>query len=117
MVAKEFPMVSDSLNPNTRSAPGFQLQILPSASSRKMAWSFRFSRTYAIFRADEKSLAASADPEAMEKVIFNLLSNAIKFTPRGGTIEVGVDRSQALTLLFDPEHALDERIAMEQFAV
>ena len=33
------------------------------------------------------------------------------------TIEVSVDRSEALTLLFDPEHALDERIAMEQFAV
>lgn len=32
--------------------------------------------------------------------------------------EVGVtlDRSRSLTLLFDPEHALDERIAMEQFA-
>ena len=28
-----------------------------------------------------------------------------------------IDREQALTLLFDPEHALDERIAMEQFAV
>jgi NAD+ kinase len=32
-------------------------------------------------------------------------------------IEVCVDRNEALTLLFDPEHALDERIAMEQFAV
>jgi NAD+ kinase len=32
------------------------------------------------------------------------------------TVHVGVDRSQALTLLFDPEHALDERITMEQFA-
>ena len=32
-------------------------------------------------------------------------------------VEVRVDRSIALTLLFDPEHALDERIAMEQFAV
>lgn len=32
-------------------------------------------------------------------------------------VEVTVDRSRALTLLFDPEHALDERIAMEQFAV
>jgi NAD+ kinase len=32
------------------------------------------------------------------------------------TVEVCIDRSQALTLLFDPEHALDERIAMEQFA-
>ena len=33
------------------------------------------------------------------------------------TVEVCVDRTDALTLLFDPEHALDERIAMEQFAV
>jgi NAD+ kinase len=33
------------------------------------------------------------------------------------TVEICVDRSQALSLLFDPEHALDERIAMEQFAV
>ena len=30
-------------------------------------------------------------------------------------VEVSIDRSRALTLLFDPEHALDERIAMEQF--
>lgn len=33
------------------------------------------------------------------------------------TVEVCVDRTDTLTLLFDPEHALDERIAMEQFAV
>jgi len=33
------------------------------------------------------------------------------------TVEVCIDKSQSLTLLFDPEHALDERIAMEQFAV
>ena len=31
-------------------------------------------------------------------------------------VEVVVDRSRALTLMFDPEHALDERITMEQFA-
>ncbi|HEX6219029.1 MAG TPA: NAD kinase [Sphingomicrobium sp.] len=30
-------------------------------------------------------------------------------------VEVTLDRSTELTLLFDPEHALDERIAMEQF--
>lgn len=30
-------------------------------------------------------------------------------------VRVTLDRSRALTLLFDPEHALDERIAMEQF--
>ncbi|QPQ55770.1 NAD kinase [Allosphingosinicella flava] len=32
-------------------------------------------------------------------------------------VEVKADRAEALTLLFDPEHALDERIAMEQFTV
>ncbi|HEY0326290.1 MAG TPA: NAD kinase [Allosphingosinicella sp.] len=32
-------------------------------------------------------------------------------------VEVKIDRSRALTLMFDPEHALDERISMEQFAV
>jgi NAD+ kinase len=31
-------------------------------------------------------------------------------------VEVKLDRERSLTLLFDPEHALDERIAMEQFA-
>jgi NAD+ kinase len=30
-------------------------------------------------------------------------------------VEVVLDRNRALTLLFDPEHALDDRIAMEQF--
>jgi len=30
-------------------------------------------------------------------------------------VDVTLDRSAELTLLFDPEHALDERIAMEQF--
>ena len=31
-------------------------------------------------------------------------------------VEVSLDRSRSMTLLFDPEHALDERIATEQFA-
>ena len=31
-------------------------------------------------------------------------------------VDIKLDRERSLTLLFDPEHALDERIAMEQFA-
>jgi NAD+ kinase len=31
-------------------------------------------------------------------------------------VDISLDRTRELTLLFDPEHALDERIAMEQFA-
>jgi len=33
------------------------------------------------------------------------------------TVAITIDRSHALTLLFDPEHALDDRITMEQFAI
>jgi NAD+ kinase len=32
------------------------------------------------------------------------------------TVEIAIDRTHPLTLLFDPEHALDDRITMEQFA-
>ena len=32
-------------------------------------------------------------------------------------VDVTVDRGNPLTLMFDPEHALDDRIAMEQFAI
>jgi len=31
------------------------------------------------------------------------------------TVEVAIDRGQTLCLMFDPEHALDDRITMEQF--
>ena len=31
-------------------------------------------------------------------------------------VDIAIDRSRELTLLFDPEHALDDRITMEQFA-
>jgi NAD+ kinase len=33
------------------------------------------------------------------------------------SVSISIDRSIALSLLFDPEHALDDRITMEQFAV
>ncbi len=32
------------------------------------------------------------------------------------SVSISIDRNRPLTLLFDPEHALDERIAAEQFA-
>jgi NAD+ kinase len=33
------------------------------------------------------------------------------------TVNISIDRTATLTLMFDPEHALDDRITMEQFAV
>jgi NAD+ kinase len=32
------------------------------------------------------------------------------------SVRICIDRSLGITLLFDPEHALDERITLEQFA-
>ena len=33
------------------------------------------------------------------------------------TVSISIDRTSLLKLLFDPEHALDDRITMEQFIV
>jgi NAD+ kinase len=57
---------------------------------------------FRVLHADKRPVSAVADQLEVRDV---------------ATVEVCVDRSRALTLLFDPEHALDERISMEQFAV
>src|SRR4051812_32468956 len=54
MVAKGCPTASESVYPNTRSDPVFQLRITPLASIKKMAWSFRFPRMKSISRADSE---------------------------------------------------------------
>lgn len=33
-----------------------------------------------------------ADPDRLQQILWNLLSNAVKFTPRGGRIEIAVER-------------------------
>ena len=38
----------------------------------------------------DEVLAIHSEPDALEKVAFNFLSNALKYTPRGGTIELGL---------------------------
>jgi len=37
---------------------------------------------------EEEDLMVSADPDAIERVVYNLMHNAIKFTPAGGKISV-----------------------------
>ena len=56
---------------------------------------------FKIIEAEKRPVAAVADQFEVREV---------------STVDVSLDRSRCLTLLFDPEHALDERIAMEQFA-
>ena len=59
------------------------------------------SVSFKILEADKRPVAAVADQFEVREV---------------STVDVSLDRERSLTLLFDPEHALDERIAMEQFA-
>jgi NAD+ kinase len=54
-----------------------------------------------ILEAEKRPVAAVADQFEVRDVT---------------NVAVTLDKSRSLTLLFDPEHALDERIAMEQFA-
>ena len=56
---------------------------------------------FKVLEADKRPVAAVADQFEVREVC---------------TVDVKLDRERSLTLLFDPEHALDERIAMEQFA-
>ena len=57
---------------------------------------------FRVLEADKRPVAAVADQFEVRNV---------------ASVHVTLDRSKELTLLFDPEHALDERIAMEQFAI
>ncbi|MDP9423237.1 MAG: NAD kinase [Pseudomonadota bacterium] len=59
------------------------------------------SVSFRVLEADKRPVAAVADQFEVREVC---------------TVDVSLDRERSLTLLFDPEHALDERIAMEQFA-
>jgi NAD+ kinase len=54
-----------------------------------------------VLEADNRPVSAVADQVEVRDV---------------AKVEIRLDRDRSLTLLFDPEHALDERIAMEQFA-
>ena len=56
---------------------------------------------FTVLEPDKRPVSAVADQFEVRDVV---------------TVDVTLDRSRSLTLLFDPEHALDERIAMEQFA-
>ena len=53
-----------------------------------------------VLEADKRPVSAVADQREVRSV---------------ARIDIAMDRARELTLLFDPEHALDDRITMEQF--
>jgi len=57
------------------------------------------------------------DAARLEQVIWNLLSNAIKFTPAGGTVRIGLDRtdSQAVLTVTDSGEGIDSELLPRLF--
>ncbi|MGI8931869.1 MAG: NAD kinase [Sphingomicrobium sp.] len=82
------------------------LALTPISPFRPRRWSGAIlpddvSVSLRVLEPEKRSVAAVADQFEVRDVV---------------QVDVTLDRSRSLTLLFDPEHALDERIAMEQFA-
>jgi NAD+ kinase len=57
--------------------------------------------TFRVLEPEKRPVAAVADQKELRDI---------------AEVRIEIDRSRALTLLFDPGHALDERIVAEQFA-
>jgi PAS domain S-box-containing protein len=51
---------------------------------------------------DETVPPVSGDPDRLQQVCWNLLSNAVKFTPRGGHVQVRLERADAADPATDP---------------
>jgi NAD+ kinase len=82
------------------------LALTPIAPFRPRRWSGAIlpddvAVRFRVLEAEHRPVSAVADQFEVREV---------------RTVDVRLDREQSMSLLFDPEHALDERIAMEQFA-
>lgn len=83
------------------------LALTPVSAYRPRRWRGALLRHDAHVRieandADRRSISATADNVEVRDI---------------QSVEISEDRSKALTMLFDPGHALDERILREQFLV
>jgi NAD+ kinase len=82
------------------------LALTPIAAFRPRRWSGAIlpddvAVRFRVLEAENRPVSAVADQFEVREV---------------RTVDVRLDKERSMTILFDPEHALDERIAMEQFA-
>ncbi len=64
--------------------------VRPSAETKGIALSMS---------AERPSEEIWADPDRIQQVVANLLTNAVKFTPRGGRVDVTIDRVESMVRL------------------
>jgi NAD+ kinase len=82
------------------------LALTPISAFRPRRWRgallpHRAAVRFEVLEADKRPVSATADHTEIRNVV---------------AVDVREDRSESLTLLFDPEHNLEERILKEQFA-
>ena len=88
--------------------------------------------SYILLRSLESNTTVYADPDLVYQVVYNIVDNALKFTPEGGTIAFGVQRSgnqvkvsirnsgqgiaqDALPFVFDRFYKADVNLVFDQF--
>ncbi|MGL4911025.1 MAG: ATP-binding protein [Romboutsia sp.] len=59
-----------------------------------------------IFDTNEEEVITACDPDKIERVILNILSNAIKYTPKGGKIEVKLERNLDKVLVYIKDNGI-----------
>lgn len=76
------------------------------------------SRRLTVHRAlDQDAGPVAGDPDRLQQVVWNLLSNAIKFTPKGGRIQIALERvdSSAVLTVSDTGKGFPKHLSHEIF--
>lgn len=99
-------LVNDFLDLEKMRSGQVEFRFAPHALGPLVRRSVDANRAYAAgygvdlaLSAPDEELVAYIDPERLEQVLANLISNAVKFSPRGGTVHVGLARDGGAAVL------------------